>query len=304
MNNINNLRLDDAQKTMDHLNEIKQMTKETSQHIERFIEKLNANTQKTIEHAIKTIESKYDNFSKQAIEKLRHDAEEEIDLQISLIVQKTLEKLVSKQHVRKEKSYPYSYFEDAPVFIGSNSNRIFYIPSDFILWEKCTIMLWVLVSPYGDGIRKDSYSSYLLAHHTGKTGDKKYYNQFSLRYSPDYQLWVLMISNQNATYYSHISIPDDPSLSPAWHHFMISWDRSEDKILFCIDGGKQIEVVQQAFPFNYWPMESFSRVSVGSWLSPFIENFCDTELYNMTISNDFLTPDDELVKNHFDNMPI
>lgn len=58
------------------------------------------------------------------------------------------------------------YFADKPVKISASRKNLFSIPSDFLQWEKCAVVLWVNVPPKGQGVRNTDSNRYIIAHMT------------------------------------------------------------------------------------------------------------------------------------------
>jgi hypothetical protein len=137
------------------------------------------------------------------------------------------------------------------------------ISAEFLLWSECTVMLWVQVSPKGQGLRDSPHNRYLLAHHTGQ-GEVKlgetYKNQFVLRHSSMRHRWEFLTSNGSARYGNSLVAKD--GLEPGWHHFLISWDRTRPRTVLLIDGGSGGSDVSNA-PFERWP-EQIDRLFVGT----------------------------------------
>jgi len=194
-------------------------------------------------------------------------------------------------------------FLDEPVSISSSRKNQLRIDGDFLLWEKCTIMLWVLVPPKGEGLRKAPNNRYILAHNTGQVDDgdySRYYNQFCLRYSLKNQ-WQVVFSNDKGKYEGSNPTIDD-GLVPGWHHFLISWDISRPKLLFAIDGLKSGSDIMTT-SFSGWPQKISGKISVGAWTTDYAGHYCETKLFHLVVVDKYLEQTDSLVKEHLEKAP-
>ena len=204
----------------------------------------------------------------------------------------------------KETEHPsWQYFIKEPMLISSDKKNRFKIEPDFLLWEQCTLMLWVLVPPKGQGLRDSPSNRYILAHYTGTSDGKKqtYINQFALRHTKSRNHWNISISNNKAQYISkRISIQD--GLEPGWHHFFIAWDRSEPKLLFAIDGGKSGNDISKNC-FAYWPERTAEKMSVGAWPNDWEGHYCETKIYQLLIYDRYLDINSEPSKEHLKHKP-
>jgi hypothetical protein len=166
------------------------------------------------------------------------------------------------------------------------------IRSDFLDWDQCTLMMWVLVPTRGQSLRDAPNNRYLLAHHTDPT---KHCNQFALRYSSSNH-WEVLFSNSRAQL-NKLSIAD--GLDCGWHHFLIAWDRTSPNLAFVIDreiGGSDRS---QAY-LPHWPEHLNDNVTVGAWVSADETSYCETSLFELWILHRFLGPADPVVRDHFD----
>jgi len=191
-----------------------------------------------------------------------------------------------------------SYFSE-PIFISATRNNQRRIDSDFILWEQCTLMIWVLVPPKDEGLRDAPTNRYILAHHTGRAekGKHMYYNQFCLRYSR-HNKWQVTFSSNEAEYPSSSPAVKD-GLTRGWHHFLISWERSRPKLVLLIDGGiSGSDIITSSF--SSWPERTADKAIAGAWPSG---HYCETKLFNLVIVNRYLEPTDDIVTEHLQNTP-
>lgn len=207
--------------------------------------------------------------------------------------------------LRKEAVEPplIKYFTKDPLLISSEKKNRFKIDADFLLWEQCTLMLWVLVPPKGQGLRNSPSNRYILAHNTGENEKKKenYFNQFVLRHSISRNNWNISISNNKAQYPpKRISIKD--GLEPGWHHFFISWDRTKPKLLFAIDGGKGGNDLSTSC-FAYWPERAAENMSVGAWPNDLECHYCKTKLFKLVIYDHYLDINSDPSKEHLSHKP-
>lgn len=80
-----------------------------------------------------------------------------------VILRKALAFRGTQQNIRPR----LSYLRDSLIISSARMNPL-KISGEFLLWSECTVMLWVQVSPKGQGLRDSPNNRYLLAHHTGK----------------------------------------------------------------------------------------------------------------------------------------
>jgi len=186
------------------------------------------------------------------------------------------------------------WYLDDSLFVSSEKLNPLKISADFLLWPKCTVMLWVWVPPKGKGLRDSPNNRYLFAHHTGKTDDDRdaYKNQFVLRHSRSHNRWEFLTSNGSAEYGNSLNAKD--GLEPGWHHFLIAWDRPRSKTIFLIDGASGGSDVSNV-SFRHWPEEG-DKLFVGTWVSEWEGHFCETKLLQLRIFDDFLTGNDTPVQ--------
>ena len=68
--------------------------------------------------------------------------------------------------------------------ISSVTKNLRQRDSSFLSWPKCSIMVWVLVPPQGQGLRDAPHYRYLFAHITNDPRETQQCNLFALRYTP------------------------------------------------------------------------------------------------------------------------
>jgi len=190
-----------------------------------------------------------------------------------------------------------SYLDEPLLISFAKKNRL-KIPSDFLYWQQCTIMMWVLVPPRGQGLRDSPSNRYLLAHHTGKTNSENhtYFNHFSLEHSAG-RVWRVRFSNDKAEYPNPPLLIQD-GLDPGWHQFLIAWDRSEPKIVFLIDAGRSGNDYLTSFSKN-WPERLADNLTVGTWVIDMECHNSEAKLFKLSIFDRFLESTDSAVKTHF-----
>jgi hypothetical protein len=181
-------------------------------------------------------------------------------------------------------------------WISSTRRNELRIGSDFLLWDQCTLMLWVLVPPLGAGLRDAPHYRYLVAHHTGDAEDLQNYNAFALRYTPDHH-WEVVFSNNKAQYAAEALRIDD-RLEPGWHHFLITWDRLKPELLFLIDRGRRGGNRSEIF-LAYWPERLSENAVLGAWMPAYEESYCDTKLWHVWICDRYVRPTDPIAEGHF-----
>lgn len=196
----------------------------------------------------------------------------------------------------------FTYFGAKPFkFLAEKKNR-YPIPSEFILWEKCTILLWVYISPRGQGIRAGDGNKYLIGHMTDVVNKEQgwpFYNRFSLGILKG-DTWSVIISS-NKSQEKHVNISD--GLDPGWHQFYVSWNRSKPILDFAIDLGQSgrnfsIDIA------NYWPERVAENVILGSWVSEWKGHYSETEVYKVEIYAQYLELEDDVTRMHFKSKPI
>lgn len=218
-------------------------------------------------------------------------------------------KIGHKPNVNKEKAKNQSdfinlyYLSKTPQLImGEKKNRL-VITSEFILWEKCTILVWIYVTPQGSGIRNAPHNRYIFGHHTGnhptiKWRDK---NVFAMRYSLNNK-WVVIFNNATADE-SDATLSVDDKLNTGWHHFLISWDKSKPSVNLLIDEGLSgNDLLEEAFR-NHYPELRADNISVGSWPNNWEGHYCETQLYNLQIINEYYENLDNIIRDHIRSKP-
>lgn len=195
----------------------------------------------------------------------------------------------------------YSYF-DEPLLISSDQKNMCKIYSDFILWEKCTFMLWILVPPKGEGLRNAPSNRYILSHYTSQASeeDQTYYNQFCFRYTLS-DKWQVTFSNNKVEYPSKTPQVLD-GLTPGWHHFLVAWDRAVPKIILQIDGGKHGRDISTS-SFTSWPEKLADSATIGAWVTNWAGHYCETKLFSLKIFDEFFESTDSVVKEHLKLKP-
>ncbi|MBP9503276.1 MAG: hypothetical protein KBF17_14035 [Candidatus Promineofilum sp.] len=192
--------------------------------------------------------------------------------------------------------------QDPLLITASKKNRL-KIDSSFLLWEQCTLLLWVLVPPLGQGLRDSPSNRYLCAHHTGSADEKgnRFFNQFSIRHTVVRERWEVTVSNNQGAYSSHpLKVPD--ALESGWHHFLIAWDRSEAKAVFLIDGGGGGSDLSRSI-ISSWPDRLSEKLTVGAWDSDYDGHYCETKLAHMVLIDSYLDSIDPIVKDHIGRKP-
>jgi len=172
-----------------------------------------------------------------------------------------------------------------------------HIDGTFLGWRQCTLMLWVLIPPEGEGLRKAPDYRYILAHQTNDSTESENRNFFALRYTPD-EHWQVAFTNEHAQYPPEsLVIPD--GLQAGWHHFQIRWDHSKPEIVFRIDEGRNGDNRSTTY-LTYWPKRQAQNVMIGAWITtdPYSSSYCETTLYELQLFSDYLEPNDKRIRNH------
>lgn len=191
------------------------------------------------------------------------------------------------------------YFDDS-IWISSSRKNKQLVASDFILWDECTLMVWVYMPPRGEGLRDSNHNRCLLAHTTGRTDTGENYNGFTLRHN-EYQQWKFSFSNNKAKYGSKQLLVDD-GLEHGWHHLLIRWNKLAPELSFLIDKGNCGNDRSSSF-LSYWPEKNDENITVGAGTSGDASTYCETKLLSLWICNKFLSPDDEILITHFSREP-
>jgi hypothetical protein len=191
-------------------------------------------------------------------------------------------------------------FQDGLRITTSQKNHQSF-PAAFLGWPQGTIMLWVLVSPEGQGLRDaPKHYRYLLAHQTNDPNQTRNRNLFTLRYCADRQWQVRLRNDQGGNEFA-LDIPD--GLQPGWHHFLIAWDHSKPEVVFRIDDGHHGENRSNRY-YSHWPEKQSDNIVVGAWVpppdrpDPFPESYCNTMISKLWISDRFLSSEHFCVKLH------
>ena len=186
-------------------------------------------------------------------------------------------------------------FYDNSIWISATKKNKQVIDAQFIKWDECTLLLWVYVPPKGEGFRDAPHNRYLLAHHTGDAESLENFNAFALRYSKS-NTWDFSISNSKPKYLP-TPIKMEDGLEPGWHHFMISWDRLRPELNIYIDLGKCGNYRSTTF-LSFWPEKISENVTIGAWVSGYDSSYCETKLHSLWICKKYLTPENEIVRQH------
>jgi len=202
-------------------------------------------------------------------------------------------------------------FTEKPVFITAKSKNKSTISSEFIFWDKCSILIWINIPKQNQGIRNSPTNRYILAHHNGEVKNNNkhssYLNQFTLRHDTSNN-WNISVSDSHAKYMEKkVSLPD--SLDEGWHHFFITWDKTKSDLIFQIRNVKGELKESQSFTdrFDNWTeyTNKKNRATVGAFHDTDYEgHYCETELFNLTLVNAFLTEKDTQFKEHLSRKPM
>ena len=181
-------------------------------------------------------------------------------------------------------------------YISSDHKNFQRIHSDFIGSDRCTILLWVLIPEIGHGLRHSPHNRYLLAHAT-QDEDEQEFNLFALRHSID--KWQFCYSNSKGER-NCLSIED--GLDIGWHQFTVAWNRYIPDLIFAIDRGDGGRDISRSF-LPYWPSRLADTVSIGAWISPYEESYCDTKLSHLWIVGSFIETTHPLIDEHLKLKP-
>lgn len=187
------------------------------------------------------------------------------------------------------------YFDDTIMVMSRRSNQT-QVSSEFLNWDRGTILINVLVPPIGHGLRPAPGNRYILGHiNDNNGGDDKERNFFGLRYSMRNK-WEVDFSNADGERLPEIQwLSLEDGLEEGWHQFMVSWDRRKPEIIFVIDGNRR--TTSSRF-LNFWPVSFADSVTVGAWPTGYPESFVETKLSNLWVCNQALDENHQIVLEH------
>lgn len=234
-------------------------------------------------------------------------------LPISWLAWLTLEVISSKRVIANLKSQVISpkqpettlvwrhKYLDEPLKITVTQRNRRRISSDFLLWERCTLVLWVFVSPRGEGLRRDGATSrYLLAHYTSALPTKSYTDFFCLRYSEKKTWEIRSADGKGSPPTKRIELTD--GLPTGWHHFMIAWDKQEQILAFQINGSKGPNTLPKD-AIQFLPEKAAQEVTVGGWVGDNEDSYCETSLFGLWMVDEYLESTHPAVKEHLSHKP-
>lgn len=195
----------------------------------------------------------------------------------------------------------FDYLEE-PVEITATRKNHTTIDSRCLLWDQCTIALWVFVPIRGKGLRNSPHNRYILAHHTGRaaTRQEAYCNQFCLRHtSADGGYWSFTVSD-NTPNYTPSPIRIDDYIGSGWHHFILAWSRSLHKARLQVDCGAGGE---ESVDLPLWPDRDAGSITIGTWVTPWHGHYCETRLSRLLMCDQFLDPSDSSIRKHLSARP-
>lgn len=215
-----------------------------------------------------------------------------------VLLRKGVIALREEASVQREEPKPVSrptnerHLLEDPLWISSVRKNQQKINSDFLGWDQCTLMIWVLVPKRGNSLRNAPDNRYLLAHQTEGISD---FNRFALLYSSSNR-WEVQFSNNKA---ESNQLRIDDGLDQGWHHFLIAWDRTRPDLVFLIDGRVGGSDRSKSY-LPCWPERLGDFITVGAWVSAYDTSYCETNLFGLWILDRFLEPTDPIVKEHLD----
>jgi len=184
-----------------------------------------------------------------------------------------------------------------PKRVSKVTKNHFKIPSTFLDWEQCTLMLWAYIPQKGQALRNGDTYRYLLSHRSSGEADTSI---FALRYFPsEDNQWGLWISNNRG---ERCDLNVEDVLESGWHHFLIGWDHSKPELVFQIDLGTGGNKHTSSY-LSCWPKPEENSVVLGSWVDyphpPYIDSYCETLIYQVQILPIFLGLDSSTVTAHW-----
>jgi hypothetical protein len=210
-------------------------------------------------------------------------------------------------HAKNSKFKIPPLFSDKPFEIIYKKRNCRKINSEFILWDKCTIMFWIYIPPKNEGIRNSPSNRYILSHYTGVVNPKDsyttFYNQFCLRHNTKNK-WSIAVSNNQAEYIKPITLDDE--LLVGWHHFFVAWNTLENELKFLIRDRNGEVRIEDVFDncFDHWVEKLHNKVTVGAWQKPSECHYCEAKLYNFLIICEYLNERSRNFKRHLENKPL
>jgi hypothetical protein len=196
---------------------------------------------------------------------------------------------------------------ETPTLITNASKNALKINSDFLTFEKCSVLIHVLIPEKGKTKPLPFLTKFLIGHPgtSIETGRDEYgyvtsdtFDLFIVRQNSNG--WQLTMSNHEGRWlYPFLNIPD--RTKPGWHQFAIVWDRTKPLLTFYIHGKNGGSVSTSNLQF--WPSQLGKTVSIGATFNPQEDSFYDgtyieTELAHLWIVPDFLTTDHPTILNH------
>ena len=188
---------------------------------------------------------------------------------------------------------------DDPTWISSERKNQVPISSEFLKYDRCTILFNVLLPLKGEGLRNAPHNKYLIAHRFGKAGDQDA-NVFGVKYSGRNTWEITFSNNKGENVKRYLRIADE--LENGWHQFVISWNRNKPEILFQIIGisnnSKWTDRLENYL--NNWPEKFDQSAFVGCWSSqtPYADSYIETKIANFWICNDYLGINHPIVIDH------
>jgi hypothetical protein len=200
----------------------------------------------------------------------------------------------------------FSLFTDKPFYVNSKKKNRRKMSCDFLFWDSCTIMIWVKIPPKGEGLRNSPSNRYIMGHHTGAVNihdnHTKFYNQFCLRHNTKNK-WSIAISNNQAQYSSPITLEDN--LRVGWHHFFITWNTVDNVLKFVIRNKSGEVQAEDLFNncFDFWVEKLNNTVTIGTWQGNYEGHYCETNLFNLIVYEDYLNENSKKFRSHIRNIP-
>lgn len=188
---------------------------------------------------------------------------------------------------------------DEPTWISSERRNQVPISSEFLKYDRCTILFNILLPSKGEGLRTAPHNKYVVAHRFGKVGENDV-NVFGVKYSMRNCWEITFSNNKGENVKKYLRIVDGQE--PGWHQFVISWDRNKPEIQFQIIGisnnSRWADRLENYL--NNWPERFDESALIGCWASqtPYADSYIETKIANFWICNDYLGINHSIVQEH------
>lgn len=176
---------------------------------------------------------------------------------------------------------PVHSFELKGPVTASRITRTFEtVPGDVLSSTKGSITVWVNVTQEMFERKSKSYT-YVLSHASNGGNPiapgPKYGNGWALGLvTGSTRTWRLFLSKANGE--ASKDLEDRRPLGPGWHHFAVTWSKTEKVVTFYVDG-KRMATGSTAT----WPDAAQDNIFVGTWPNLDPSHFLDTSIQKVKL---------------------